>query len=160
MKGDIAAEAQKPLDRQQVLRAARHRPLRERLLLEMFGLEGEKARHELGDARIIGGVVVLDECLQGDHPRPPVAVRPRSELAVRALALQYCLDPALNLVDQIAALRDERESGQAIEVVRPALPVLAVATQPGTTGSNVAPRFLEPAGQAVGLQLELAREPA
>ena len=126
----------------------------------------QAAAHGLEDARVARRLVVLDERLVREQDRPQVvalhrgvervravpAVRPRwcSTMWPTCRARRSCHRP---VVEQ------ERERDRAVEPVRRALPALGRPAEPLALG-DVGPELVEVAGQPVGLDPQLAREPA
>ena len=68
--------------------------------------------------------------------------------------------PLLGLRDEFGVVEEISEGHQPIEVIRPALPALAGATEPRAIRAQIGPELFEMAGQASGLNLQLVSQPA
>ncbi len=124
------------------------------------GVMREVARERRHDAWIAGGLLVLREHLEHHHVRPPVGVALRAEPPGVGLIGQRPLHVALGLGDERGVLQQIGERHQAVEIVRPALPAFAGASEPSAVGAHVGPELVEPPGEATRLNLQLSFEPA
>ena len=82
------------------------------------------------------------------------------EVPVLAAAREDALHPAAPLREQRIVAQEMRQRDEPVQVVRAALPVLAVPAKPGTVRPDIRPDRLEHPGQAARLERELVGEPA
>ena len=161
----LAGAVVEPGDGQREVGAAHLTPAAERSLRQMGAQVLAPAQQEGHHALVVGRLGVLDQHLRGDHARPPVLVPARAEgagvlLAERHLGGEHPFDPGARRGEQRLVAEHVRERHEAVEIVGAALPALAVPAQPAAVRADVGPHLRELPGDAVGLEAQLALEPA
>ncbi|OQA43994.1 MAG: hypothetical protein BWY52_01718 [Chloroflexi bacterium ADurb.Bin325] len=159
-----------PVDADQRLEPAELAPVEERRAVDhpVDAAQGPLQRD--GRARVARGVGILHEHLERQQLRPQVVAgldglsRARDHLsrpqpAVRGLVFDDVADVAAHLVLERRVVEEERQRHEAVQPVGRALPAFGVAAEPAAA-LDVGPEFVEVAADAVGLDAQLAGQPA
>ena len=155
----LAGDVVQPQRDFHVLRAARHRPLLQRVVSEVLVFVLEEAIHQHQHALVVAGGEVAAQRAQGQHQRPVIVVALGAEPAVLALAGENPLHHAggavlVFLVAQRPAQRNDALQivGRAGEIaVRTALPFAAFVGLGADVGKVP--------GDALGLGADLVQQP-
>ena len=135
-------------------------PLVERTLAAVRQVVGEVPLHQRDHAGVAGDLLVLRECLEHHHVRPPVGVLWRTDASILALVGQRPFHPGARLRDEALVSEQVGERNEAIDEVRAALPALAGSAKPPAVLAHIRPELVEMPGQTRGLDLQLPLQPA
>ena len=156
----VAGAVVEPDDAQHLFGPAVLGPRAQRALRRLLQVVLEVLAHDRNDAGVTGHFLVLRERFEHDHVRPPIGIGNAADRAVFPLVLERPVDPLLRLGDQRLVFEEVGQRQETIQVVRPSLPALTWAAEPGAVRPDIRPDLLEVAGEPVGLDAQLLLQPA
>ncbi len=155
----IACDVVEPVDRQQIVGAARRSPIVEPAPRQKSQLIARVVRHDFDRAAVTRRLVVTHQHLECDHARPPVAVG-WAEPAVGTGAVEHPVHVLLRLHNQLLVVQNMAQGHKAVAVVGRAFPVVAGAAQPAAFKPHIRPELIQVARQPGRLNLQLVQQPA
>ena len=155
----LAGDVVQPQRDLHVLRAARHRPLLQRVVGQILVFVLEEAIHQHQHALVVAGGEVAAQRAQGQHQRPVIVVVLGTEPAVLALAGEDPLHHAGGAVLVLLVAQRPAQGNDALEVVDGTGEIAVRSGNPFAAGGQLRTDVREVPGDALGLGADLVQQP-